>query len=101
MFLLAQLDSWFVPGEISDDMVAEDFVSWGADWMTQISTGLGVVVLEVVTTLGVVVGVIVAAFFAFLLIRKALRWVGGELDSQRKTKEWLDRDQGNIDEFNR
>lgn len=29
---------------------------------------------EVVTSLGAIVAVIVAAFFAFLLIRKALRW---------------------------
>jgi hypothetical protein len=31
-------------------------------------------VTEVVTSLGAIVAVIVAAFFAFLLIRKALRW---------------------------
>lgn len=40
------------------------------------STGVNVsaMVSEVVTSLGAIVAVIVAAFFAFLLIRKALRW---------------------------
>lgn len=39
-------------------------------------TGIDIeaMVTEVVTTLGGIVAVIVAAFFAFLLIRKALRW---------------------------
>lgn len=39
-------------------------------------TGIDIaaMVTEVVTTLGTIVAVIVAAFFAFLLIRKALRW---------------------------
>lgn len=39
-------------------------------------TGIDIAALvaEVVTTLGGIVAVIVAAFFAFLLIRKALRW---------------------------
>lgn len=40
------------------------------------STGVNIsaMVSEVVTSLGAIVAVIVAAFFAFLLIRKALRW---------------------------
>lgn len=40
------------------------------------STGVNVSTMigEVVTQLGTIVGVIVAAYFAFLLIRKALRW---------------------------
>jgi hypothetical protein len=39
-------------------------------------TGIDIaaMVTEVVTSLGAIVAVIVAAFFAFLLIRKALRW---------------------------
>lgn len=39
-------------------------------------TGIDIAAMvgEVVTTLGTIVAVIVAAYFAFLLIRKALRW---------------------------
>jgi hypothetical protein len=39
-------------------------------------TGIDIAAMvgEVVTTLGTIVAVIVAAFFAFLLIRKALKW---------------------------
>lgn len=50
-------------------------VAWATDPLLP-STGVNIsaMVTEVVTSLGAIVAVIVAAFFAFLLIRKALRW---------------------------
>jgi hypothetical protein len=72
MLLLGQTDlqQWFMPGEIGEG----EALPWMQDWMINLRVGFFVLVGEAVESLGVVVAVIVAAFFAFLLIRKALRW---------------------------
>jgi hypothetical protein len=52
-----------------------DPVAMLGDWTTQLKDDMFAgYVTELVSGLGAIVSVIVAAFFAFLLIRKALRW---------------------------